>query len=95
MRSASEIEHAVDVDLAALGSVEGWAEVDWGTLESCGGGEGCEGCEGEGGELHFWWVGIVVRGLEDGMGCGLDEMMEDDDTYTVLLAPGCLAVCYE
>jgi hypothetical protein len=36
-----------------------------------------------------------VRGLEDGMGCGLDEMMEDDDTYTVLLAPGCLAVCYE
>lgn len=56
---AGDSGDAVDVQLAALGSVDGWAEVDRSALlegrtllDGSGGGEGCEGGEGEGGELH-------------------------------------------
>ena len=32
---AGYVGYAVDIELAALRSVEGWAEVGWGALESC------------------------------------------------------------
>jgi hypothetical protein len=57
---AAEVSYAVDVDLAALRSVDGRAEVDGCALESCGGSESCESGEGEGGELHVGGVGLVV-----------------------------------
>jgi hypothetical protein len=57
---AAEVCYAVDVDLAALGSVDGWAEVDGCAPDGCGGSESCESGEGEGGELHFGGVGLVV-----------------------------------
>jgi hypothetical protein len=57
---AAEVCYAVDVDLAALRSVDGWAEVDGCAPDSCGGSESCESGEGEGGELHFGGVGLVV-----------------------------------
>jgi hypothetical protein len=33
---AGQVEYAIDVGLAALRSVNGWAEVDWGALEGGG-----------------------------------------------------------
>jgi hypothetical protein len=57
---AAEVCYAVDVDLAALRSVDGWAEVDGCAPDSCGGGESCESGDGEGGELHFGGFGLVV-----------------------------------
>jgi hypothetical protein len=57
---AGDSGDTVDVQLAALGTVDGRAEVDGSTLlegrtllDGGGGSEGCEGGEGEGGELHF------------------------------------------
>jgi hypothetical protein len=35
-RRAREVGYTVDIELTALGSVEGWAEVGRGALESCG-----------------------------------------------------------
>lgn len=55
---AGEVDHAVDVGLAALRSVDGRAEVDGRASDGGGGGEGSESGDGEGGELHF-----------DGCGC--------------------------
>jgi hypothetical protein len=64
---AGDSGDAVDVQLAALGSVDGRAEVDGSALlegrtllDGSGGGEGCEGGEGEGGELHCGDVGRLV-----------------------------------
>lgn len=61
-RLAGEGEDAVNVGLAALGSVESGAEVDGGALEGGGGGEGREGDDGESGELHFCGDGLVFGG---------------------------------
>lgn len=33
---AGQVSDAVNIELTALRSVEGWAEVGWGALESCG-----------------------------------------------------------
>jgi len=62
--------------LTALGSVEGWAEVGRGALESCGGGEGGEGCDGEGRKLHFEvLVALIgIDGVEE-IGCCLELMV--------------------
>jgi hypothetical protein len=57
---AAEVSYAVDVDLAALRSVDGRAEVDGCALESCGRSESCESGKGKGGELHVGGVGLVV-----------------------------------
>ena len=57
---AGQVENAVDVELTALGSVEGWAEVGRGALEDCGRGECGEGCDGEGGELHFDGLAVLL-----------------------------------
>jgi hypothetical protein len=57
---AAEVCYAVDVDLAALRSVDGRAEVDGCALQSSGGSESCESGEGEGGEVHFGGVDLVV-----------------------------------
>ena len=58
-RLAGGIEHAVNVELAALRGVKGRADVAGGALEGGGGGEGHEGSEGESSELHCEVVWVL------------------------------------
>jgi hypothetical protein len=95
---AAEVCYAVDVDLTALGSVDGRAEVDGSALESGGGSESCESGEGEGGELHFGGVGLVVGGV-DGLrfgcnGLGLDVLMDGVDVLWIVRNAGRLVCTY-
>lgn len=68
---AGEVEHAVDIGLTALRSVDGRAEVDGCAPDGGGGGEGCESGDGEGGELHFGGCGCWGGGWLAGELVGL------------------------
>ena len=52
-RLAGRVDHAVHIELAAKRRIDGWAEVDWSTLEERAG--DAEGCEGQSEEFcsHF------------------------------------------
>lgn len=59
-RLTGEVEYAVNVDLAALGSVKSRAEVDGSAslVDGSAGSEGCESSDGESRELHCDGVGV-------------------------------------